>query len=648
MKESGELSEAVERQSKEEEKRRSKEQQRVERKRERRRARRVMLLAAQLKEALERQGKVILETPEKASQLKEALEGQGEGRQGAVGQGGEEGVWEEGVGERREGDGDGGEGVLGEGRREGQEGEMGEGKRQMGEGGGTSEGESETSEELEPVKMEYGGDKVGKVDGGGNGLGAGGSLDVEELRVVDLGQVALLLGAIEGLKEVRDLPKLMSWLGGVSQGEGGEVGRAEVDQASDDVTLGSAEVSQVLYELAIAEESEKALALLRWMEERREREWEGMSTDQRRKIVEEERAREARSLERGMQRGGEGIESRTASEGEDGVPEEIQGGVVTGAVLGAPENTQEGVLFGPTSNAYGAVVTMLLRFGRVEEAEAMVMGTVREMQEQQEETGEKEAKGQQEKGQKGQNGQQGQQGQQLKQQQEQWEKIHPPPIPIPHRVYCQLIGALVGTGMGLRALAVFSKMRKEQGQGQSSGQSKGQSKGQGKGQSKGQGKGNWKGGGTEWGKGGGKGGSEWGFKWADKGARKAGEGRPSLALCHLVMKGCLKEGGRAGLEGCNVLVEEMFAMGGELKPTPVRMGGGGEWYSCCLVWFKCGLSEIPERISGLTKLLELCIQSFWNEQELPKSITGLRRLESLRIVDCESLTQMPKNLESFV
>ncbi|CAI5518077.1 unnamed protein product [Closterium sp. Naga37s-1] len=258
--------------------------------------------------AIERdnEGRIGVEDGE-ADAAGEPLEGQGEGRQGAVRQGGEEGVWEDGVGERREGDGDGGEGVLGEGRREGQEGGMGEGKRQMGEGGETSEGESETSEELEPVKMEYGGDKVGKVDGGGNGLGAGGSLDVEELRVVDLGQVALLLGAIEGLKEVRDLPKLMSWLGGVSQGEGGEVGRAEVDQASDDVTLGSAEVSQVLYELAIAEESEKALALLRWMEERREREWEGMSTDQRRKIVEEERAREARSLERGMQRGGEGI-----------------------------------------------------------------------------------------------------------------------------------------------------------------------------------------------------------------------------------------------------------------------------------------------------------------------------------------------------
>ncbi|CAI5473656.1 unnamed protein product [Closterium sp. Yama58-4] len=448
LKESRKMRGEAERQHKEEEKRRLKEQQRVERKRERRKARRVMLLAAQLKEALQRQGE---------ARQGEGMARQGEGRQGAMGEGGAEGVWDGGAGEGRARDDNEGEGVSGEASREGQEGRMGEGERRMGEGEremgdrerDTSEGESDTSEELEAVKMEYGGGEVRKVEG------AGGSLDVEELRAVDLGQVALLLGAIEGLKEVRDLPKLMSWLGGVSQGEGGEVGRAEVDQASDDVSLGSAEVSQVLYELAIAEESEKVLALLRWMEERREREWEGMITDQRRKFL-EERAREARRFGRGMQSGGKGIERRKASEEEDGMSEEIQGGVVIGAGLGAPENTpkppQEVVLFRTTSNAYGAVVTMLLRLGRVEEAEAMVMRGVPEKQGQQEQQEENGQQGQQqekqEKGQMGQKVQQGQQ-QQQQQQQHQWEELHPPPIPIPHRVYCQLIGALEGGQGGL-------------------------------------------------------------------------------------------------------------------------------------------------------------------------------------------------------
>ncbi|CAI5496820.1 unnamed protein product [Closterium sp. Naga37s-1] len=489
MKESGKVreeAERAERESKEEEQRRLEEKQRGERKRERRRARRVMLLAAQLKEALERQGKVVLETPLKSAQLKEAVERQGEGRQGAMGQGREEGVRERWA-------------KASDGWEKGEE---------------TSEGESETSEELKAVKMEYGGDKVGKVEGGGNGLGAGGSLDVEEFESGGFGAgSAAAGGAIEGLKEVRDLPKLMSWLGGVSQGEGGEVGRAEVDPASDDVSLGSAEVSQVLYELAIAEESEKALALLRWMEERREREWEGMSTDQRRrKIVEEERGERSEKPRKRDATGGRGIERRTASGGEDGVPEEIQGGVVIGAVLGAPENTPRG----------GAVRA------NVECVRARDAGAAGEGAEGAEwAAGAAGAAVKAAAGTVGEN----------------------PSSPHPHSPPC-LLPTHWRSGwhrQGLVSTCCVFQNEERAGPGAEHWAEQGAEQGAGQGAEQRAKQGNWKGGGTEWGKGGGKGGSERGFKWATKGRGRQGKGG-LLGVMPPGDEGVL-EGGRAGGPG---------------------------------------------------------------------------------------------------
>ncbi|GJP71130.1 hypothetical protein CLOP_g1978 [Closterium sp. NIES-67] len=328
----------------------SKEWLRAERKRERQRERRVVLLAAQLKEELERQGREMRSEVRKGGDVSE----EGSSTSGVTEREVKEVVRiqermeEEGEVTRdlrgRRGGGTGfREGLLLAARKDGEDREVGE----VGEVGEGREGGEDS-----PTGANAKGEK-----GGADAKGMGekemqaiskrkGLLDVEELRAVDLGQVALLLGAIEGLKEVQDLPKLMSWLGGVSEEGGGEVGPAGGGLGGDDVSLGSAEVSQVLYELAIAEESEKALALLRWMEGRREREWGEMSEKARRKFL---MAREREGVERvGKQR--EGMGGRKVSGGE------------------------EGGLFGPTGTAYGAVVTMLLRVGRVEQAGAMAMG----------------------------------------------------------------------------------------------------------------------------------------------------------------------------------------------------------------------------------------------------------------------------------